>query len=165
MNRSEYGSLEQYVNALRNNLIICQRVDMSVTWYQAALLLLHQTAEELPNWTTVCELELRRQTPTEYGQNSFFQLCADAIERARQNEPQFSAPPSTNQSNRKKKDDDNKPQSRKHAPPPDNDSNKWIEELTSTLPDENGNKCGYCGLRYHGITTCYYLHPEHRKQG
>lgn len=101
MKRSEFGSLEHYINTLREHLIICERVEMTITRYQAALLLLDQTAEELPNWTTVSELELSRQTPAQYDRNLFFRLCGDAIGRSRK-EPQFltaNSPPTITVSN------------------------------------------------------------------
>lgn len=49
-------------------------------WYEAALLLLYQTAEELPNWATPSELQLPKGGTGEYTQDKFFQLCNDTIE-------------------------------------------------------------------------------------
>lgn len=160
MKRSEFGSLEHYINTLRQNLIICQRVEMTITWYQAALLLLDQTAEELPNWTTVSELDLSRQAPSEYSQNMFFQLCADAIERSRK-EPQFLAAQASKRFP-DNKNEDNRNKQPKNSPPAGRDHAEWATQMKSKAPAKNGNRCGYCNFAGHDRMSCFYLRPDLR---
>ena len=159
MQRSEFGSMELYIDNLRSNLAVCHRLEMSITWYQAALLLLSQTHDELPNWTTVCELNLNHRNPKEYTQEDFFRLCTDATERSYLLGHQYSAPPSGTKTGDQT---GTKPGSRKNTPPKDKDAAQWASEQRQKTPAKYGRNCAYCGIPGHPRTTCFYLCPELR---
>jgi hypothetical protein len=60
MKRSQYGTIEQFITALRDKVQHSNRVDMPITAYQAASLLLKNVHRELPNYVEARFLKLSR---------------------------------------------------------------------------------------------------------
>lgn len=159
MHRSEYGSLESYINTLRSNIIKCNQIDMGISYYQAALLLLDEASNELPNWTIVNELHILEDNPDKYTQEQFFKLCNDTIERSRQTEPQYAATKLPNKDPKKQGEP-----KRRGFPSKGKDHAKWAEELRNKTPAKNGNRCGHCNTPFHGRHCYYYLNADKRTQ-
>lgn len=157
--RAEFGSMEQFIIALRDNVTICNRGELPVSYASAILILLQNTAEELPNWTELREYELAKTKLADLTETDFFNMCNDAIEKARRTASQFSAPQTTD-----------KPQfsdtfKRRNAKPKNKSALEWTNELRAFSPPSENGECTYCRIRGHGRLTCFYLNIDHRPQG
>jgi GAG-pre-integrase domain len=167
MQRSQYGTIEQYVTAFRDAVQRANNLDLQITPWCAATLLLEELSKELPNWTAAVECAWPKDIHTKMKAQDWQQLCQDAIDRGRDYGSQMAtlkkprdSPLITSSPDSKKfpndKNRDIKPIELGKAPPFGKNPDIYARELREKQLSFR-RCCGHCGKEGHNTGTCYYL--------
>jgi hypothetical protein len=166
MKRSQYGTIEQFITALRDKVQHSNRVDMPITAYQAASLLLKNVHRELPNYVEAKFLELSKIPRGDFTMQQFRGLCEEVRDQARGVAKVYSATPvqTSNQSQgqvQSQPDFTKRCETRTHRPENGVDIHEYVRKWRTSNKTSNGS-CGYCEEPGHLPDKCPYLNVELR---
>jgi hypothetical protein len=167
MQRSQYGTIEQYVTAFRDAVQRANNLDLQITPWCAATLLLEELSKELPNWTAAVECAWPKDIHTKMKAQDWQQLCQDAIDRGRDYGSQMAtlkkprdSPLITSSPDSKKfpndKNRDIKPTELGKPPPFGKNPDIYARELREKQLSFR-RCCGHCGKEGHHTGICYHL--------
>jgi len=167
MKRSQYGTIEQYVTAFRDAVQRANNLDLQITPWCAATLLLEELSKELPNWAAAVECAWPKDIHKRMAPQDWQQLCQDAIDRGRDYGSQMAAPkipkesplhtPSTDSKKfPNDKNRDVRPTEIGRPPPPGRDPEEYAREMREKRLSFK-RCCGYCGKEGHHTGICYHL--------
>ena len=167
MKRSQYGTIEQFIAALRDKVQHSNRVDMPITAYQAASLLLKNIHRELPNYVEAKFLELSKIPRKDFMMQQFRGLCEEARDQARGMANVYSATPvqmmNQSQSQTQSRPDFKKTrEARTHQPEKGVDIHEYVRKWRASNKKTFDGNCGYCEESGHLPTKCPYLNVELR---
>ncbi|KAJ5153945.1 Amino acid/polyamine transporter I [Penicillium coprophilum] len=63
MRRHHFDSIATYVGAWRAQVIICQELELGISWYAAIELMLHELEEEMPNLCDLIDYQIGNRGP------------------------------------------------------------------------------------------------------
>lgn len=81
--RENFASIDQFVSALKRRVQESNRLNMPITPYQAASLLLQELRNELPSWTVAVQISFKDNIATAMREKDFWDLCRKAQNQAR----------------------------------------------------------------------------------
>ena len=167
MKRSQYSTIEQFITALRDKVQHSNRVDMPITAYQAASLLLKNVHRELPNYVEAKFLELSKIPRGDFTMQQFRGLCEEVRDQARAVAKVYSATPvqTSNQSQsqiQSQPDFTKRCETRTHRPENGVDIHEYVRKWRTSNKKTSNSSCGYCEEPDHLPNKCLYLNVELR---
>ncbi|KAF5858633.1 hypothetical protein ETB97_003942 [Aspergillus alliaceus] len=128
--RSDYGTIQQFVTALQEKISAAGKVNMTITPYQATLLLLNGIETELPIFAGNVRYSMTENSWKDLTENNFFNYCQIACHEARIYGDRIFMATQAKSGNRR----GTYPE-RKHAPPTGIGHEKHVRETrTYTMP-------------------------------
>ncbi|EED11570.1 hypothetical protein TSTA_008660 [Talaromyces stipitatus ATCC 10500] len=166
--RHQYATCEAYIHALRAKHSDAERDGFGVQPCQLIITLLHSIETDLPTWVTL-KMEQYKDVKSK-NMDDFHQLCSEALEKcqglkfsmgnaANNFNPSTPATPKSTDGRedkkRKERDPDTPNEKKRNAPKPGVSVEEWLKKLRKWRSRDDN--CGYCGIKGHGCSKCYYL--------